>query len=162
MVYWMEIGYSQLQTLKSDEKIWIINQVDVELQSKLYNFKSHLQIFLFCQKMSQHTLKHQGKDTRAGKIIRATPSKVNSQLPCEEEEIHLNDLHDCFHFNFPREQLIKWIAYSFSDLQLKSHSYCNAVCFWSLWKGWKGPKFLEGRPVLMIKLINSILENVLM
>lgn len=56
--------------------------------------------------MSQHTLKHQGKDTRAGKITSATPSKVNSQLP-HEEEIHLNDLHDCFHLNFPSDQLIK-------------------------------------------------------
>lgn len=127
---------------------------------KIILLQSHLQIFVFCPKMSWHTLKHQGKDTRAAKTTRATPSKVNSQLPCEEEETHLNDLHDCFHFNFQSDQLIKWTAYSLSGLQWKSHSSCNAVCFQSLWKDWKGLKFMERRPFLIIKLTNVILEKV--
>lgn len=57
-----------------------MNQGDVELWSKLYNLQRHLQIFAFCPQTSQHTLKHQGKDTRAGKITRATLSEVTAQL----------------------------------------------------------------------------------
>lgn len=109
-----------------DESSWCRTLV------KIIQLTSWLQILVFCPKPSKHTLKHQGKDTRAGKITRVTPSKVSSQLSCEEEEIHLNDLHDCFHLNSQSDQLIKWTAYSLSGLQWKSHSYCNAVCFWSL------------------------------
>jgi len=55
-----------------------MNDANVELQSKLYNSKSHLQIPAFCPKSSWHAFKDQGKETSASNITRATLPKANS------------------------------------------------------------------------------------
>lgn len=76
-----QIGYFQPQSLKIDDAIWLVNQANVELWSKLNNLRSCLQIPVFCPKSSQHTHKCLGKETSAGKTTRAALLNANSLLP---------------------------------------------------------------------------------